>query len=195
MAQRSQAEAGKEVWSIDPAHSVVEFSVKHMMITSVRGQFRDVFGTIAVDEENPDRSSVEVTIDAASIDTRVEQRDAHLRSPDFLDVEKYPTITFKSRRVEGAHATEGDRFKLVGDLTIRDTTREVALEATFQGRMKDPWGGERAGFTATTTIDRREFGLTWQQVLEVGGLLVGNDIRIDLDIQAVKMEQAQREAA
>lgn len=173
-------------WKLDPAHSMVEVSAKHMMITTVRGHFADVKGTITVDEQQPDRSRVEVEIPAASIDTRVEQRDQHLRSADFLDVEKHPTITFRSTRVEGAWQREGDRFKVTGDLTVRGVTRPVTLDATYEGGGKDPWGGERVSFTADTTLDRREFGLTWNQALEAGGILVGNDLRIHLEVQAVK---------
>jgi polyisoprenoid-binding protein YceI len=173
-------------WTIDAAHSTVEFSAKHMMITTVRGRIPDVRGTITLDEREPARSTVEVTLDAASIDTRSEQRDGHLRSADFLDVERFPTITFRSRRVEGARAEEGTSFRVVGDLTIRDVTREVTLDATFDGRGRDPWGGERVSFSATTRIDRRDFGLTWNAALETGGVLVSNDVRLQLEVQAVK---------
>lgn len=184
----TETTATRTTWQLDPAHTTVEFAAKHMMITTVKGRFADVSGTIQIDEANPDRSSVEATIQAASIDTRTDQRDAHLRSADFLDVEHHPVITFKSKRVNGAARQSGDRFQVVGDLTIRGTTREVVLEATYDGRMKDPWGGERAGFSATTTIDRRDFGLTWNQTLEAGGLLVGNEIKISIEAEAVKAE-------
>ena len=173
-------------WKIDPAHTLIEFSAKHMMITTVKGRFAEVEGTITVDLRDPDRSHVEADIAAASIDTRTEQRDQHLRSADFLDVERFPTITFRSRRVEGAHAREGDRFTVTGDLTIRGITREVTLDCTFAGTNKDPWGGQRAGFTATGKIDRRDWGLTWNQALETGGILVGNDIKISIEAQAVR---------
>ncbi|HEX4965848.1 MAG TPA: YceI family protein [Thermoanaerobaculia bacterium] len=173
-------------WQVDPAHSSVEFAVKHMMFTTVRGHLREVKGTIEVDEQNPDRSSVSVEIGAASIDTGVADRDTHLRSADFLDVEKYPTITFRSKRVEGALAKEGDEFKVIGDLTIHGTAKEVTLDCTFEGRGKDPWGGERAGAHAKTKIDRRDWGLQWNQALEAGGILVGNEVRIEIEVQAVK---------
>lgn len=176
-------------WSIDPAHSVAEFAVKHMMITTVKGRIADIRGTITIDEANPDQSTVEVELDAASIDTRAEQRDQHLRSADFFDVEKFPVITFRSRRVEGASLSDGTTFTVVGDLTIRDVTREVVLDATFDGRGKDPWGGERVSFSATTMIDRRDFGLTWNAALETGGMLVSNDVRISLDVQAVRQTE------
>lgn len=185
---------GTTTWQIDPAHSSVEFAVKHMMFTTVRGRFNSLRGTITVDEDAPENSSVEVEIDAASIDTGVEDRDNHLRSEDFLAVQQYPTITFRSKRVEGAFRQEGSRFRVIGDLTIRDTTMEVELDATFEGTGKDPWGGERAGFRATTEIDRRDWGLRWNQALETGGILVGHEIRIELDVQAVK-EKAEREEA
>lgn len=170
-------------WTIDPAHTTVEFSLKHLMISTVRGHFGAVSGTIVLDEANPSASSVTAEIDVTSIDTRQEQRDAHLRSADFFEVEKYPNITFKSTRIE---SLGGGRYNVYGDLAIRDVTREVVLETTDEGRGGDPWGGQRAGFSATTRIDRRDFGLTWNQALETGGVLVGNDIKISLEVQAVK---------
>ena len=182
----SQQTTGATTWTIDPAHSAAEFAAKHMMITTVRGRIADVRGTITLDEANPERSAVEVELDAASIDTRSEQRDAHLRSADFLDVESYPTITFKSRRVEGASVREGASFKVVGDLTIRGVTREVTLDASYEGRGRDPWGGERVSFSADTRIDRRDFGLTWNAALETGGVLVSNEIKIHIEAQAVR---------
>lgn len=176
-------------WTLDPAHSQVEFVVKHMMITKVRGRFATVNGSLTVDEEVPANSRVEVEIDAPSIDTRQEDRDTHLRSGDFLDVENHPTLTFRSRRVEGLELEPGTEFKLVGDLTIRGATEEVTLDAVYEGRGIDPWGGERLAFSADTVIDRREFGLEWNQALETGGILVGNDVRIYLEAQAVKVEE------
>lgn len=173
-------------WSIDPTHTVVEFSARHMMITTVRGQFGAVGGTIRIDAEDPARSSVEVEIDATSLDTRTEQRDAHLRSADFLDVERFPTLRFRSTRIEGAAPEPGDRFRVVGELTIRDVTREVVLDATYEGTGRDPWGGDRISFSADTRIDRRDFGLVWNVPLETGGILVSNDVRIHIEAQAVK---------
>lgn len=181
-------------WTLDPDHTQVELAVKHMMFTTVRGQFRDVSGTIRVDEDDPSASSVEVEIEAASIDTGVEQRDEHLRSEDFLHVEEHPAITFRSTRVEGAAFEPGEEFTVAGDLTIRGTTREVELDAVYEGTGQDPWGGQRAGFTARTTIDRRDWGLEWNQALETGGVLVGHDVEIELRVQAVKQEQ-EAEAA
>ncbi|SRR6266542_2302309 len=172
----------KSAWKLDPMHTNVEFSAKHLMITTVRGRIVDVEGTIYTDEKNPANSSVEAVLKGASIDTRVEQRDNHLRSADFLDVEKFPEITFRSTRIEGSR----ENFKLTGDLTIRGTTRPITLDVTFEGRAKDPWGGERVGFTAVGKIDRREFGLTWNQMLEAGGVTVSNEIKLNIDVEAVK---------
>lgn len=169
-------------WKIDPAHSQVEFAAKHMMITTVKGTFADLTGTIILDPATPAASSVEVTIQSASLTTRVADRDAHLKSADFLEVEAHPTITFRSTRVAGD--LQGD-FTVVGDLTIRGTTREVTLNARFEGQGKDPWGGERVAFVARTTLDRRDFGLTWNAALETGGVLVSHEIKVALEVQAV----------
>lgn len=184
MAATLEAETvtGRTVWKLDPSHTSVEFAAKHMMITTVRGRIADVEGTIYTDEENPSKSSVEAVLKGASLDTRSDQRDQHLRSADFLDVEKFPDITFRSTRIEGTK----EKFKLFGDLTIRGTTKEIALDVTFEGEARDPWGGERVGFAASGKIDRRDFGLTWNQALETGGLLVGNDIKISIEAQATK---------
>lgn len=181
-AATAPAAGVRTTWKLDPAHSLVEFSAKHMMITTVKGRITDVEGVIYTDEKDPKKSSVEATLNAASIDTRTDQRDQHLRSADFLNVEKYPTIKFRSTRIEG----DKDHFKLTGDVTIRDVTRPITLDVEFEGRTKDPWGGERVGFSAKGKIDRRDFGLTWNQTLETGGVLVGNEIKIELEIQAVK---------
>jgi polyisoprenoid-binding protein YceI len=174
------------VWAIDAAHTLVEFSAKHMMITTVKGRFTDVSGEVRIDETNPDASSARVELGAASIDTGVAQRDAHLRSADFLDAENFGQVTFVSTKVDGAVDRVGDSFTLTGDLTIRGTTRPVTLQATFDGRGKDPWGGERVSFSATGKIDRRDFGLTWNQALETGGILVSNEIKISIEVQAVR---------
>lgn len=174
------------IWQLDPTHSTVEFAVKHMMFTTVRGRFKTFSGTIQINETNPDQSRVEVTIDAASIDTGVADRDAHLRSADFLDVEAHPTIDFRSTRVDGAHRQEGDRFRISGELEIRGKRMPVTLDATFEGLGMDPWGKQRAGFAARTEIDRREWGLRWNQALETGGVLVANSVKIEIEAQAVK---------
>ncbi|HEU4642128.1 MAG TPA: YceI family protein [Gemmatimonadaceae bacterium] len=170
-------------WQIDPAHTGVEFAVKHMMISTVKGRFTHVSGTIRLDESNPARSSVEATIDATSIDTRVEQRDAHLRSADFLDADRFPSITFRSTRV--VPRGEG-RAEVTGDLVIHGVTRQITLEVEEQGRLKDPYGNDRVGFSATGKLDRRDFGLTWNQTLEAGGLLVGNEVRISIEVEATR---------
>jgi len=176
------------VWQIDPAHSTIEFSVKHMMFTTVRGRFTKFTGTISADEQNPNNSSATVEIDASSIDTGAADRDGHLKSGDFFDVQKYPTITFRSTRVTGAHAKTGDRFEVAGELTIRGKAIAVTLQASFEGIGKDPWGKQRAGFAAKTEIDRRQWGLEWNQTLETVVVLVGHEIKIQADIQAVKQE-------
>ncbi|MEP6690607.1 MAG: YceI family protein [Gemmatimonadaceae bacterium] len=169
-------------WKLDPSHSDVSFSAKHMMITTVRGRFSDVSGTIALDESDITKSRVEATLGAASIDTRVEQRDAHLKSADFLDIETHPSITFTSTEIE---AGDGE-FTVTGTLTIRGVAKPISLLVTSEGRSKDPWGGERIAFSASAKLDRREFGLLWNQALEAGGVLVSNEIRIVIEAQAVK---------
>ncbi len=182
MSTNTAIATGRNTWKLDPAHTQVEFAVKHMMITTVKGRFTDVEGTIVTDEEDPTASSVEVTIDAASIDTRVEDRDNHLRSADFLDVENHPELTFRSTEVEQVGDNE---YRMKGDLTIRGVTRPVELHVEEEGRGRDPWGGTRAGFTATTEISRKEWGLTWNQTLETGGVLVADKVRISISAQAV----------
>ena len=170
-------------WTIDPTHSHVEFAVRHLMIASVRGRFDGVKGTVITDDSDPAAARAHVEIAAATIDTREPQRDTHLRSADFFDVEKHPAITFTSTRVTDI---SGDRFNLIGDLTMHGVTREVILHVTSEGRGKDPWGGERAGYSAATKIKRSDFGLTWNQVLEAGGIAVGDEIKISLDLELVK---------
>ena len=174
--------AAWSVWQFDPVHTLVEFSARHMMVTTVKGRFAGVKGTIVDVEDDPSSSSVEVEIDAASVTTGEPKRDAHLRSADFLDVEHYPTIVFKSTRIEGNR----DQFALFGDLTIRDRTREVRLEATFNGRGKSPYGKVLAGFSAQTEINRREWGLTWNVPLEAGGVMVGDRLKIQMEVEAVR---------
>lgn len=170
-------------WQIDASHSAAEFAVKHLMISTVKGRFANVSGTVVIDDANPTGATVDVSIGVASIDTRDEKRDAHLRSADFFDVEKYPTITFKGTRITGP--VEGD-FTLGGDLTIRDVTRPVTLAVESAGQVKDPWGGVRSGFSATTKINRKDFGLTWNVALEAGGVLVGDDIKISIEVELVR---------
>ena len=171
-------------WTIDPTHAEVGFSVRHMMIATVRGRFGAVAGTVIVDDNNPQNSKVDVTIDARSVDTRQEMRDNHLRSPDFFDVEQFPTLHFASKRIEG-NPRNGE-FRVIGDLTIRDVTREVALKATLEGEGKDPWGNERAGFNASGKLNRTDFGLHWNQALETGGVLVSDEVKLSIDVEVVK---------
>lgn len=171
-------------WQLDPAHTLVEFSVKHMMFTTVKGRFTGVSGSIRDVADDPAQSAVEATIEASTITTGDEQRDTHLRSGDFLDVENHPQITFRSRRIEGTK----ERFKVIGDLTIRGTTREVVLDTTFNGVGKNPWGKTVAGFTAETEINRKDFGLTWNVALEAGGVLVGDRLKVTIEAQAVKQD-------
>ena len=169
-------------WSIDTGHSAIHFGVRHMMFTKTRGRFTRWTGELRLDPTNLASSSVAVSIDAASIDTGDAQRDAHLRSADFLDVEKFPTLAFRSTGVEDRG--EG-KLRVEGELSIHGVTRPVVLETEFAGRVKDPWGNDRAGFTARTSIDRTEFGLRWNLPIETGGLVVGNKVEIELEVEAV----------
>lgn len=168
-------------YQVDKTHSEVTFQVRHLL-TKVRGHFADFSGTITVDEANPANSHVDVTIQAASIDTHTVDRDTHLRSGDFFDVEKYPTLTFKSVSVT---PRGGDWFDVLGDLTIHGVTRQVTLPVNYLGNSKDPWRNERAAFEADITINRKDFNLNWNATLETGGFLVGDDVKISLSIQAV----------
>lgn len=178
-----QASTAPATWAVDPKHSNVEFSVRHLMISTVKGRFGDVTGSIVLDDGNPGRSSVDVAIDVSSIDTREAQRDAHLRSADFFDVETFPSMTFRSTRVE---RIADDRYSVAGDLTIRDETHPVVLDVAAEGRGRDPWGGDRAGFSATAKIKRSDFGLTWNLALEAGGVTVGDEVKIHIDTEIVK---------
>jgi polyisoprenoid-binding protein YceI len=174
-------------WNLDTAHTRLGFSAKHAMVTTVRGAFEDFEGNLTLDGENPAASSATVTIQAASFDSGNEQRDGHVRGADFLDVENYPTLTFRSSEVR----TAGDEFVLVGDLTIRGTSRPVQIAVELEGVEKDPWGNQRIGFSGETTISRKDFGLTWNVPLDGGGLLVSDKVKITLDVSAVKVEQAK----
>jgi polyisoprenoid-binding protein YceI len=177
-------------WQIDSAHSHVQFAVRHMMISTVRGEFHDFTGTIDFDRNNPEDTTVDVKIDASSISTRQDDRDNHLRSPDFLNVEAYPFITFKSKRVE---QTDQKRGRLVGDLTIRGVTREVVLDVQFQGIAKSPWGQTSAGFTGSTSFNRKDWGLNWNQALETGGVLVGDKVSVDIELELIKQPETEEE--
>jgi len=169
-------------YALDASHSQVGFAVRHLMVSKTRGRFSDFAGTIHIGE-NPLESSVEVTIQAASVDTRDEQRDGHLRSGDFFDVEAWPTITYQSRSVR--QVGEGE-YVVEGDLTVKDVTRPVPLELTFEGGATDPWGGVRLGFSAKAELDREAFGLSWNQALETGGVLVGKKVSIEIEAEAIK---------
>jgi polyisoprenoid-binding protein YceI len=178
----------KTTYKIDPAHSSAQFVARHMMISNVRGGFSGVEGVIEYDPDHPQETRVDVVIDASKISTLDEQRDVHLKSPDFLDVEQHPTITFKSKRVL---QTGDGEWKIAGDLTIHGVTKEVVLNAEGSTReAKDPYGNMRIGASAMTKIKRSDFGLQWNAALETGGLLVGDDLRIELEIQAIKSEAA-----
>jgi len=179
-------------FQLDKAHSSVEFTVRHMMISKVRGRFDSFSGTFDIDEQNPANSRVEVSIDAASINTREEQRDAHLRSGDFLDVEKFPALTFKSSSVE---VTGKSSAKVHGNLTIRDVTKPVVLDVEFVGQSQSPWGQTAYGFEASTKISRKEWGLVWNVALETGGWLVADEIQIGLEVELIKAAAAQPVAA
>src|SRR5688572_2004534 len=175
-------------WNIDAAHSGVTFSVRHMLVSKVRGRFTKFKGVIELSDDDRTQSVVDVTIDASSIDSGVAERDAHLRSPDFFDVESCPELRFRSKRTE---KLDGDRYRMLGDLTIRDVTREVALDVEVGGRATDPMGNVRAGFSARGAVDRKDFGLKWNQLLETGGVLVGDRVDIDIDIELVTAAASQ----
>jgi polyisoprenoid-binding protein YceI len=177
-----------QTWNIDATHTSIGFSVRHMVIAKVRGSFRRFSGAVVLDAQDPAAASVSASIDVASIDTGVEQRDGHLKSADFFDAEKFPTLTFQSTKVERAGA---ERLKVTGTLTIRGISRPVVLDVEQLGTGKDPWGNTRVAFAASTSIDRRDFGLTWNQALETGGVLVGEKIDIQLEVQAVQAGAAQ----
>ena len=178
-------------WDIDTSHSAIHFWVRHLVISKVHGRFAKWTGTVNLDEQDPTRSSVDVRIEADSIDTQVADRDAHLRSADFLDAANHPALTFKSRRIEKS----GDGYRVTGDLSIRGTTREVVLDAELAGLAKDPWGNQRAGFSAKVTLDRRDYGLVWNTALEAGGVLVGEQVEVSIELEAVKKVAAAPVAA
>jgi len=175
-------------WQIDNTHSQVTFSVRHMMVSTVKGQFKLLSGKLEIDEQHPENSWVEAEVDATSIDTRDERRDGHLRSPDFFDAANYPTITFKSTKVEAAGKHE---YRVTGDLTLHGVTRQVTFDAEYSGQLKDHYGMQRAGLSAKATINRKDFGLNWNQALESGGVLVGDKVTIEIDLAAVQAAVAQ----
>jgi polyisoprenoid-binding protein YceI len=186
MATSTATTTRVSTWELDPAHSGAHFSIRHMMVSTVRGEFGKVAGVVKLDEADPTRSTVQATIDVSSINTRDPQRDAHLRSAEFFDVEKFPSIDFKSTSIV---KTGADTYELTGQLTLHGITREVTLKleaASEQG--KDPWGKLRRGATATGTLNRKDFGLNWNQVLETGGILVGDEVKLTIDVELVKSE-------
>jgi polyisoprenoid-binding protein YceI len=173
-----------DTWQIDPAHTNVEFSVRHMMISNVKGQFQKTSGTITANGNDPASAQIDATIDASSVDTRVEGRDEHLKGPNFLDVAKYPTITFKSTKVEAAGP---NKWKVTGDLTLHGVTKPVVLDVEAAGPpIHDPMGNTRAGASAATTIKRSDFGITWNKALDTGGVMVGDEVAIAIDVEVIE---------
>lgn len=170
-------------WQIDASHTEIEFSARHLMISNVKGRFSNPTGSLTLNPKAPRAVDLEITIPVASLDTRNEQRDTHLKSADFFDAEQFPTITFKGKRLEGDVTSE---FKLIGDLTLRGVTREVTLDVTSEGSADDPWGNERLGYSATGKIDRKDYGLTWNQLLETGGVAVGDTIKIVINTELMR---------
>jgi len=182
VAGMAQAALGS-TWQLDADHSAAEFGVKHMMVSTVKGQFSKVAGTVSLDEKDPTQSKVEATIDATTVDTRNPKRDAHLKSKDFFDVAKFPRITFKSTSVK---QVSKDHFQVAGNLTIHGVTRPVTLDTEVTEPAKDPWGNTRRGLHATTKIQREDYGLKWNQALEAGGVLVGSDVSITIDGEMIQ---------
>jgi polyisoprenoid-binding protein YceI len=183
------AAASADTWQIDPAYSAAQFTVRHMMISNVKGEFGKVAGSVQYDPADASKTAIEATINAASINTRVEKRDQHLKSADFFDVEKYPTLTFKSKRVESAGS---GKIKLIGDLTMHGTTREVTLDVVGPTQaIKDQQGNLHMGASASTTINRKNWGLTWNRAMDGGGLVVGEEVAISIDVELVKRNPAK----
>jgi polyisoprenoid-binding protein YceI len=181
----STTQTTTSTWAIDPVHSAGEFAVKHLMVATVRGHFKITEGTIVINEANHTASSVTATLDPTTINTREEKRDAHLQSADFFETEKYPAITFQSTRVEKVN---DEKWKVFGDLSFHGVTKEVELDVEEGGEIKDPYGKQRRGFTAETTIDRKDFGLNWNAALETGGFMVSDRVKITLDISAIRQD-------
>jgi len=173
-------------WEIDAKHSQVTFSVRHMMVSTVKGHFNVLRGKLEIDEQHPEKSWIEAEADASSIDTRDENRDAHLRSADFFDAEKYPTITFKSTKVE---QTGDSEYRITGHLTMHGVTKEVTFKAEYSGQLKDMYGMQRAGLTAKAVINRKDFGLNWNKALESGGVLVSENVTVEIDLAAVRQPE------
>jgi polyisoprenoid-binding protein YceI len=185
--------AAASTWEIDPAHSSAKFSVKHMMITNVTGEFGNVTGTVNLDEKDASKSSITASVDTTTINTNQAKRDAHLKSPDFFDVEKFPAMTFKST---GVKANGKEKFKVTGDLTLHGVTKPITLDVeSASTEIKDPWGGTRRGASATTKLNRKDFGLTWNQALETGGVAVSDEVNVTLDLSLIKKDAAPAAAA
>jgi polyisoprenoid-binding protein YceI len=170
-------------WDIDPDHSLIEFRVAHMVVSKTAGRFTDYSGFVEMDADAKTLKAIEATINTASIDTNHDKRDAHLRNADFLDVTRFPTMTYKLKNAR----KQGDTFTAVGDLTLRGVTKEVTLVVALNGVAKDPWGNTRAGFSANGTLNRKNFGMVWNKTLDTGGLVVGNDVQIHLEIECIKV--------
>lgn len=173
-------------WNIDASHSGIHFSIRHLVIAKVRGKFTKFSGALELDEADLTKSKVSVEIDVPSIDTAEAQRDGHLKSADFFDVEQFPKASFTSKSIK----KNGDDYDVTGDFTLHGTTKEVTLHATFEGKGKDPWGGERVGFGAKTTLNREDFGLKWNQALEAGGVVVGTKVELEIEVEAIKAKSA-----
>jgi polyisoprenoid-binding protein YceI len=178
-----QAETAR--WDIDPDHSLIEFRVAHMVVSKTAGRFMDYRGFVDMDADAKTFKTIEATINAASINTNHDKRDAHLRTADFLDVKQFPTMTYKMKRVQ----KQGDTYTVIGDFTLRGVTKEISLVVAFNGVVTDPWGGTRAGFSAEGTLNRKDFGIVWNKTLDSGGLVVGNDVQIRLEIECIKAKQ------
>ena len=179
-------------YQLDATHSQIQFTVRHMMVSKARGVFDKWSGTFNLNEENPAATSVEIVIETGSINTKDAQRDGHLRSPDFFASDEFPTATFKSTKVE---MKDGSHASLYGDLTIRDVTRPVVLDVEFQGSAKSPWGTTSYGFSASTKINRKDWGLNWNAALETGGVLVGKEVQLDIEVELIKVAEPEKAAA
>ncbi|MCX5794449.1 MAG: YceI family protein [Elusimicrobia bacterium] len=181
-----------EVYDIDPAHSTVGFKIKHLGITTVPGKFAKFKGTVTLDKHESAAARVEAVIDAASIDTGIEARDKHLKSPDFFDVGKYPELKFVSTRIS---KMKGDKFVMEGELTMHGVTKPVKLDAVFGGEVNDPWGGHRAACSATGSLNRKDFGLAWNKVMEAGGLMVGEQVQLAIEVEGILRAEKPKEPA
>jgi len=191
LAAPALALAEATTWNIDASHTQSTFAVRHLVISTVRGEFKKTTGVVKIDDQDPSKSSVEATIDAASIHTREDKRDEHLRSADFFETQKYPTITFKSTKVE---KSGGDKYKVTGDLTMRGVTKPVVLDATLTGEVKDPWGNTRRGVQARTKLNRQDYGLKWSKAVEAGPV-VGDEVAVEIDGELIKAAPAATQPA